>query len=96
MTLHLLLFHGNGKTGGHHGFRGLHGWVGWRRFGGLRDNWQKHNRKLAHEWVANEYQVARVPVLEGGGNSAVEVDTQEDGDCAEVTEAAGAGFEKAG
>jgi hypothetical protein len=36
-----------------------------------------------------------VPVLEGGGNSAVELDTQEDGDCAEVTEAARAGFEKA-
>ena len=63
---------------------------------GLRDNWQKHNRKLAHEWVANEYQVARVPVLEGGGNSAVEVDRKKDGNLAKVVEEARAAPEKPG
>ena len=39
---------------------------------------------------------AGVSVLEGGGNSAVEVDSEEDRDFAKVAEEARIGFEKAG
>jgi hypothetical protein len=44
--------------------------------------------------VANDYGGgAGVWVLEGGGNSAVEVHPEEDGDFAEVAEEAGAALE---
>jgi hypothetical protein len=42
---------------------------------------------MAHEWVADEYAGgAGVAVFEGGGNAAVEVDTEEDGNFAKVAE----------